>query len=85
MAVRRQRACYSTLSVTKWFGEKPRRTGITLHRENTFIQNKSLLYSKMKSIENGKLKLPIPLNRITHRIRIYSFQVNTDGSLKFLC
>lgn len=85
MSVRRQRACNVTLSVTKFFGERPRRVGVTLHREDNFIQNKSILYSKMKSIEKGNIKLPVPLISIKpNEIKMYSFKVLINGSIELM-
>jgi hypothetical protein len=83
MGVRRQRACYSSLEVTKWFTDKPSRIGIVLYRQDTYLQNKSLLYSKMKSIEKGRLKLPLPLSQLGRKTRLFPFIVQLDGSLRY--
>lgn len=77
MGVRRQRACYTTPTVTKRFSKK----AVSLYREDLAAQNKTLLYSKMRSIATGKIKLPIPLKALG--CELHAFTVTLDGHLKY--
>jgi len=60
MGARRKTTRTSNNDVTKWFDG----FGITLYREDTFEQDKNVLYRTMKKIENGKIRLGLPLDTI---------------------
>lgn len=86
MGVRRPRIENETLDVTKWFSFNGIDKGINLHRRDAYKQKKSLLYSKMRSIEKGTLKLPIPLkylNKTTHTLTVELNGTLTYGYRKF--
>lgn len=79
MSARSSRPRAQTLGVSKSING----TLISLSREDTYLQNKSLLYSFMKRIETGKVKLPIPMERIQHKNGCFHFTVKLDKTLKF--
>lgn len=55
---------------------------ITFYREDTFKQDRSLVYQIIKKIESGKIKLDIPDK---HKSNItYSFILKLDNTLEFV-
>ena len=56
---------------------------ICLTREDSYLQDKSLLYSKMKSIERGKVKLPIPLSKINKECFCFVLKLNGDIKIEY--
>lgn len=55
---------------------------ISLWRQDTFLQNKGVLYSKMAGIQRGTIKLPVPLKSLGKTV--YSFTVTLDRKLVFI-
>jgi len=78
MSVRKSIARTTTNSVHKNIN------GIMFHlyRENGSILSKSILYSKLKSIEKGTLKVDLPLKCMWSKS--IALQVNNDKTVTFM-
>lgn len=75
MAVRGQRSANTTNGVFKSLGK------YSINIEPRAFVPKSRVYSKIKSIEKGTIKVPVPLRKLGDRVFI--FYLEESGSLTF--